>query len=220
MIRKGVDTNRDWCGLSPIHLACCLMNKGDATMVRLLLQNKAAPCKPISFKQLMLLKSFFFSSFLNIPLRQKPFSKYCGPKSEPYENEVFFPVDFAASVKNLQIVQIISKYMLTISNYGTASHFLVVQQDLKISLELLVAGADMSQRNSDGSTALHLACRAGNLELAAVYIQLLISVDAFDFNNWTPLHEAASNGQQRVCKYLLKLGADPNLKNDCDETPT
>jgi ankyrin repeat protein len=44
-------------------------------------------------------------------------------------------------------------------------------------------------------------------------------VDCTDFDGWTPLHEAARDGQIPVAKLLLSRGADINATNDDGDSP-
>ena len=90
----------------------------------------------------------------------------------------------------------------------------------------------------DGSTALHLGCQGGDLEVAETLItanyasvnaQTKVSAHEFmlvfamrvacaslhliQFINMTPLMYAAMNGLGSIVELLLSKGADPNLKN-------
>ena len=38
-------------------------------------------------------------------------------------------------------------------------------------------------------------------------------------NGWTPLHDAALNGYQDVCRFILENVADKNPEDDCGNTP-
>ena len=38
-------------------------------------------------------------------------------------------------------------------------------------------------------------------------------------SGWTPLHDAALNGYQDVCRFIVQNVADKNPKDDCGNTP-
>ena len=101
---------------------------------------------------------------------------------------------------------------------------LLIQQDLEVVIFLLKSGVvDLMQRDHTGSTALHYAVRSNNIELVSV----LVYFDSHDGQlinsrgekGWTPLHEAISRKSFDVFRFLLKKGADPDLKNDYGDTP-
>lgn len=45
------------------------------------------------------------------------------------------------------------------------------------------------------------------------------NVMAAGFDDITPLHDAASFGNQKLVKFLIDKGADPNFKNKKGKTP-
>ena len=77
-------------------------------------------------------------------------------------------------------------------------------------------------RNSDGYTALHLACTADR----PTTVNLLLSVAHCDpnikggVNGYSALHLACEVGNPVLVEHLLSLGhCDPNSKNYIDEVP-
>lgn len=74
-------------------------------------------------------------------------------------------------------------------------------------------------KNVNGETALFVAAREGNLEIA----QLLISEDADvnekDEDGFTPIYWASLRGNTEILKLLISEGADVNSKNADGETP-
>ena len=72
-----------------------------------------------------------------------------------------------------------------------------------------------------GRTALHAACEAGHLGVAAALIGRGAAVDvASAHDSRTPLHLAASNGHAFVVRLLLKHGASPTLADANGQTAT
>jgi len=56
---------------------------------------------------------------------------------------------------------------------------------------------------SDGLTALHRCCRAGNLELVKLLVSYGADVRLATRDGWTPLHIAVGAGHQQVVRFLL-----------------
>lgn len=87
-----------------------------------------------------------------------------------------------------------------------------------IVAELLVAGARIDARNSDGNQALWFACFSGSLEIMDLLIASGVDIDNMNDNGATCLMYAASSGKDAVVAKLLEAGADISLKNFDDFT--
>ncbi|XP_056892755.1 protein phosphatase 1 regulatory subunit 27b [Takifugu flavidus] len=70
-----------------------------------------------------------------------------------------------------------------------------------------------------GMAAIHEAVLSGNLECVKLLVHHGADIHQRDEEGWTPLHMACSDGFPHIARYLLSLGADPELKNDCGEKP-
>ncbi|XP_029998741.1 protein phosphatase 1 regulatory subunit 27b [Sphaeramia orbicularis] len=70
-----------------------------------------------------------------------------------------------------------------------------------------------------GMAALHEAVLTGNLECVKLLVKYGADIHQRDEEGWTPLHMACSDGFPHIARYLLSLGADPDLENDCGEKP-
>ncbi|XP_049575903.1 protein phosphatase 1 regulatory subunit 27b [Syngnathus scovelli] len=70
-----------------------------------------------------------------------------------------------------------------------------------------------------GIAAIHEAVLSGNLECVELLVHYGASIHQRDDEGWTPLHMACSDGFPHIARYLLSLGADPNMENDCGEKP-
>ncbi|XP_037327398.1 protein phosphatase 1 regulatory subunit 27b [Pungitius pungitius] len=71
-----------------------------------------------------------------------------------------------------------------------------------------------------GMAAMHEAVLSGNLECVKLLVNYGANVHQRDEEGWTPLHMACSDGFPHIARYLLELGADPELENDCGEKPS
>jgi ankyrin repeat protein len=74
--------------------------------------------------------------------------------------------------------------------------------------------ADVNAAQVDGTTALHWAVRADDLELADLLIAAGANVAVTNREGVTPLQLAAINGSGPMLQKLLKAGADPNASLD------
>ncbi len=75
--------------------------------------------------------------------------------------------------------------------------------------------------SEDGFQPLGLACFFGHLETAEYLIGAGARINSPSTNlmNVTPLHSAAAAGHTAIVKFLLKHGADPNVREQGDFTP-
>ena len=90
--------------------------------------------------------------------------------------------------------------------------------DAAIVAELLVAGAALEPRNSDGNQALWFACFSGSLGIMDLLFSAGIDIDNMNDNGATCLMYASSSGKDEVVAKLLEAGADVSLKSLDDFT--
>ena len=89
-------------------------------------------------------------------------------------------------------------------------------------LRLLIrrgANIDFS-RAGDGATPLHLATKAGHIDVTETLLSKGAYVNAADRNGNTPLHLAAVGGQREIIDCLLRHGADTEVVNKGGKTPS
>jgi uncharacterized protein len=75
---------------------------------------------------------------------------------------------------------------------------------------LLQKKADVNAAQVDGTTALHWAVRADDLETVDLLIRAGAKVSAANREGATPMQLAALNGNAAMIEKLIKAGADPN----------
>src|SRR5438552_6256602 len=75
---------------------------------------------------------------------------------------------------------------------------------------LLLKKADVNAPQVDGTTALHWAVRADDLETADLLIRAGANVSAANREGATPMQLAALNGNAAMIERLVKGGANPN----------
>jgi|GEM_PF-4336511 len=95
--------------------------------------------------------------------------------------------------------------------------------DVKTSLSLIKAGADVNQRNSEGGTPLFYS--AGSLADQMLPVTEALVEHGADLNTkcgeerMTPLHSASIDGSVKSVEYLLSKGADANVRDAKGDTP-
>ncbi|KAK1945168.1 Ankyrin-3 [Phytophthora citrophthora] len=86
--------------------------------------------------------------------------------------------------------------------------------------ELIKAGGLPSAVDSNGRNALHHACRKDHDEVVRYLVTTAkVNINSRSENQDTPLHKAVRGKSIKVLEMLLKLGADPNLRNEQGRTP-
>jgi len=83
---------------------------------------------------------------------------------------------------------------------------------------LLQQKADVNAALPDGTTALHWAAHADDLDTVGLLIGASANVAAKDRYGFTPLYFACMNGSAAVIRKLLDAGADPNAADASGET--
>lgn len=70
-----------------------------------------------------------------------------------------------------------------------------------------------------GMAAIHEAVLAGNLQCVKLLVEYGCDIHQRDEEGWTPLHMACSDGYPDIARYLLSLGANREIENECGEKP-
>lgn len=90
--------------------------------------------------------------------------------------------------------------------------------DAAIVAELLVLGAQVNARNSDGNQALWFACFSDSLEIMDLLIATGTDINNQNDNGATCLMYAASSGKDTIVARLLQAGVDTGVKTPDDFT--
>jgi ankyrin repeat protein len=81
---------------------------------------------------------------------------------------------------------------------------------------LLAAGARVNEASSNGMRVmpLHSAAAAQSVPIARLLLEHGAAVNTRQGGGFTPLMEAAFNGQSEMVELLVRHGADPSMKDD------
>ncbi|MCC7035773.1 MAG: ankyrin repeat domain-containing protein [Alphaproteobacteria bacterium] len=66
----------------------------------------------------------------------------------------------------------------------------------------------------EGDTCLHIAAIRGDLRLVKILVEAGLDVNFIGDMGYTPLHYASKGKHQKVVDFLLRAGAQPDIKNE------
>jgi ankyrin repeat protein len=96
----------------------------------------------------------------------------------------------------------------------------ILMQNFPVVKHLVESGADFNLCTTDGRrSALHAAAFVGNLEITDYLIDAGADLNWRDFNGFTPLIIAISNGKTKLALHLVEKGADANIQDFKKRTP-
>ena len=79
---------------------------------------------------------------------------------------------------------------------------------------------DINDMGAGGNTLLYTAVDLEYTEFVEYILSLPdVDVDLGDDREFTPLHRAAEDGNKEIVKMLMEAGANPELRNEDDDTP-
>lgn len=131
------------------------------------------------------------------------------------------PLMIASYDGRLEVVKLLLAHGADVNLTGEAGYTPLMHamrhRHADVAVLLLKNGAKPDQRNENGQTAI---CFAANENDAALVTLLLdLGADINGGTSWTPLMDAAYNGQIDMVKLLLKRGANVNPQRDIYMTP-
>lgn len=84
----------------------------------------------------------------------------------------------------------------------------VEESNERLVLALIDRGIDLTARNADGDTALHVAAGKGNIVIGTAIVNAGSDVNSRGNGGATPLHHAAATGNAEMVDAILAAGAD------------
>lgn len=111
-----------------------------------------------------------------------------------------------------------SMYLLNLQNnfFQTPLHLAVITKQLQIVEILLKCNVAVDIPDYYGNTALHIACREGNIDIAQIMFQYAsnhLMLDLRNYDGLTCLHIAALQKHYRMIELLLSKGANINVQD-------
>ena len=94
----------------------------------------------------------------------------------------------------------------------TLLHIAARNRSLLISRYLISKGLCPILEDVYGMNPLHEASKYGAYMICKYFLTLGFNINEITKNGWSCLHFAASGEHRKICKLLLKKGADPNIK--------
>jgi ankyrin repeat protein len=128
-----------------------------------------------------------------------------------------------AGIKHISVVNLMIGYQVpinTVNAQGMSALLLASENGNVESLtSVILAGADLNQKDKTGQSALFYTARSGNVELSRKLLVAGISVFGTDKEGNTPLHAASEKGVPETVRLLLTAGIYVDSSNSKGETP-
>jgi hypothetical protein len=131
----------------------------------------------------------------------------------PHRNRLkkskLFSIDFACSTGRFEAAHLLLEQM-PVEALEQDDFCLLLLPETSIACGVLKKCPSLAgkQRDWQGNTPLHLAARAGRLDLMSIYLKYGIPVDSLNGNHATALHEAAAVSDRAAVQLLISFGAD------------
>ena len=92
------------------------------------------------------------------------------------------------------------------------------RSDVASCLAVIAAGADLSLKDGNGWTPLHLAAAKNKIDLVTLMLEKGADISILSDAGGTPLHEASVSGSKELIELLLSKGVDPSVVSKTGKT--
>ena len=139
----------------------------------------------------------------------------------PLEYAICIEIGSGIRPNNLNIINLLLEYTANVNaNDGcTITHLAASFGRHKLLQILLEQGANINQKDWEGSTPLHRAIKMGQDITVKELIMLGANLNLQDKKGQTPLLVAVHRGSEGIVKELILHGANVNLKDDIGISP-
>ncbi len=91
---------------------------------------------------------------------------------------------------------------------------------LSILRNLVSRGGDINKPMGEGGESpIHLAVRAGNMDVVRIFLEAGASPAATSISGESALHVSVHEGREEICRMLLAAGADAGAENSDGDAP-
>jgi len=201
MEEKGIDLYRTGKDSHNILVEAAINH--DKTTIRYLLEKKGFNINSVTKNG-----TTIFDMFTN----DKQFLKYLFSKATitPDYKKLFYLSSFGNNpevisylIDSIKVIKVNDKYQ--------GKPVIVNVRELKIADYLIKKGIDINEKDSEGMTALMVACSHFNLDLVKLYVNSKVDINAKDSYNWTALDwllDYKNNSRVNdIIDYLIENGA-------------
>lgn len=223
--------NRAWFnGLRALHVA---QWRGTFSLTQMLLKAGAGVDRSISYLTYLRCRSYFLNhvqpkkplnsfellkpALNNASLSSSSSSARLRSNREVFKKSRLYALDFACATGKTESSQLLLQAH-TPELLAANEFVLLMLPDAQVAWEIVnkAPGLLRVQRDLRGNTPLHLAARAGRVDLIAVYLSSREGaglVDSLNGAHETPLHEAARSANRAAVQFLISHGADCSICN-------
>ncbi|RGP73642.1 26s proteasome non-atpase regulatory subunit 10 [Fusarium longipes] len=141
--------------------------------------------------------------------------------SQRKDDDGRYPIHWAASSNNLEIVQLLAgqRSFDDASGWSPLMISASVPDNEAVLKHIISKDADVNLKNSTGQTALHFVASKKNLDIARILIENGASARVRDRRGQYPLHRAAAVGSVPMVNLLLKNRSPLNPTDNDGYTP-
>lgn len=217
-------------GFTPLHLA---ISKGFFDIVETLVKNGANvnASSPYGPPLHVACETFYFPAVNKVHrvknARIARFLVQNGAQIEAINGEKKTPLQRACDNKFEEMVEVLlqegASFKMKFHQRRSALHYVVGINNSRIMKLFLDQGLDPNVKDFREETPLIYGSKSSAKGISIDIIELLVEygadIDAGDLNGVTALHIAAGFYNLKIVKYLLKLGANVNIRTKNDLTP-
>lgn len=234
LIDKGANIlSCDNQGANALHIAA---DSGNISMIRLLLA-KGTPINEVTGDR----ESALFLACEQAHLEAVKLLLANGANANESNVTGFHPVHAAAKIGSYSVLEALLDSKAPATNGGTGAAKAYVKDagdntplhivslfsnseiseeiSVKMAKKLIASGCPIGEINSEGWTALHIACQQGAKELIKLYLDVGASVHGRNDEGGGVLHIAMSAQKFEIVPLLVERGADVNVGDANNVTP-